>query len=134
MKLLLFVMIPLVFPIAMRGQVVYHESRIFLPRGEPIAEYPGGETAIGQFIAKTLRYPEGSLYKGVKGSVWLSFNVGATGIIADIRLDRGLDDCKPCNDEAVRILKLMTGWKPEIRDGIALESKGVMEVRFEFLK
>ena len=50
------------------------------------ALYEGGEPAIRRFIAQTLRYPENSLYKGVKGSVDVTFGVDTLGKLSDIKL------------------------------------------------
>jgi len=77
---------------------------------EQMPQYPGGEEALIKFIKDNLKYPAASFQKGIEGRVTIRFVVGAEGAVSDVIVIRGLDSL--CDQEAVRVVKLMPIWTP----------------------
>jgi Ca-activated chloride channel family protein len=77
---------------------------------ETMPEFPGGEKAMKKFIAENLVYPPLVKERGIKGKVYLTFIVKADGTISNINVLRGIGG--GCNEEAVRVVKMMPRWKP----------------------
>lgn len=83
------------------------------PIVENMPEFPGGETALFQFIGKNLKFPK-TLLDSInnddgKYNVYIQFIVDTLGNITDIKPLRG-DDLLV--DEAIRVIKLMPKWIP----------------------
>lgn len=91
---------------------------------EQMPEFPGGEQAMNDFLWKNLKYPQMAKDKGIQGKVWLSFVVDKDGTIKDVEVLRGIGG--GCDEESVRVVKLMPKWKPGYQSG-----KPVM-VKFRF--
>ena len=91
---------------------------------EQMPEFPGGEQAMNDFLLKNLKYPQMAKDKGIQGKVWLSFVVDKDGTIKDVEVLRGIGG--GCDEESVRVVKLMPKWKPGYQSG-----KPVM-VKFRF--
>jgi len=73
-------------------------------------EFPGGKTALKNFIAKNVKYPAVAEEKGIQGRVSLSFVVNTDGSIADIEIVGHL--YPSLDEEAVRLVRSMPKWKP----------------------
>ena len=92
------------------------------------AEFPGGNGAMMQFLADSIRYPVSAMQKGIQGSVICNFVVMKDGTISDVQVVRGVD---PTLDaEAVRVLKLMPDWKPGKQRGQAVNVRYTLPVVF----
>jgi TonB family protein len=74
-----------------------------------IAEYPGGEEAMMQFIKEHLRYPASAAKNNIEGRVVVSFRVETDGTLSDIHVLKGLDPA--CDEEALRVVRLMPKWE-----------------------
>ena len=95
-------------------------------------EFPGGQEAMMQFLADSIRYPRESMEKGVQGRVICNFVVMKDGSVSDVQVVRGVD---PLIDaEAVRVLKLMPDWKPGTQRGKAVNVRYTLPVVFRLLK
>lgn len=82
---------------------------------EEMPQYPGGETALMDFINKNLEYPKEAKAKNIQGRVICRFEVKADGSIGYVSVLKAID---PLLDaEAIRVLKLMNGWKPGMQGG-----------------
>jgi len=62
------------------------------------------------FINEKLKYPEEAKKNNISGSVIVSFTVLVSGELVDIKVQQGIG--YGCDEEAVRIIKLMPKWKP----------------------
>ncbi|HXH17838.1 MAG TPA: energy transducer TonB [Chitinophagales bacterium] len=95
---------------------------------ERMPEFPGGETALHQFIHDNLKYPAKSKQGGIEGKVYLSFIVGTSGRVRDIRVIRGVN--KEINAEAIRLISSMPAWKPGMEDGKPAAVKQFLTIEF----
>ncbi len=77
---------------------------------DEMPQYPGGEEALRQFIAKELKYPKEAENKGIQGRVYVSFVVASDGFVRDVKIARSVD---PTLDlEALRVVESLPQWTP----------------------
>jgi TonB family protein len=91
-------------------------------------EFPGGNPAIFQFIHRNLKYPPKALKLKLQGKVYVGFTVKEDGSVDNVSAMRGIG--AGCDEEAVRVIKLMPKWKPAETDGKPIESSLVVPVKF----
>ncbi|MDH6310740.1 TonB family protein [Dysgonomonas sp. PFB1-18] len=77
---------------------------------EKMPQYPGGESAMFEYLAKNLKYPTESSKNKIQGRVTVRFIVKSTGEISSATVIRGID---PLLDaEALRVVNAMPAWIP----------------------
>jgi periplasmic protein TonB len=96
---------------------------------EEMPRYPGGEAARLRFFSENLRYPVMAREAGIKGTVFVAFVVGEDGSITDVKLLRGIGG--GCDEEAIRVVRLMPKWIPGRQRGQAVKVHYNMPIRFE---
>ncbi len=77
--------------------------------------YPGGDDARLWFLRKNVRYPETALKAGVQGVVVVVFIIEIDGYLSHIEVTKGIGG--GCDEEAIRVVKLMPRWEPARRNG-----------------
>lgn len=103
------------------------ESMIFTVV-ESAPTYPGGESALMNYLAKNIRYPTIASENGIQGRVIVSFVVKADGSVDDVKIEKGID---PSIDlEAIRVVKGMEKWSPGKQRGKAVDVKINVPVEF----
>jgi TonB family C-terminal domain len=85
---------------------------------EQMPEFPGGEDARLRFLKDNVRYPSVAAEMGISGRVVLQFVVDKKGNIDNITVVRGIGG--GCDEEAVRVAKLMPQWRPGKQNGKAV--------------
>jgi len=78
--------------------------------------FPGGETALMKFLTDNLTYPINAADQGIQGRVILRFVVNSDGSISDVEVMRSIE--KSCDNEAIRVIKLMPKWIPGKLGGV----------------
>ena len=80
-------------------------------------EFPGGQKALMEFLAKKIQYPNTGLEgNGVQGRTIVQFIVDKEGNIVRPKVVRGVDPY--LDKEALRVINQMPKWKPgELEDG-----------------
>ncbi len=106
---------------------VVREEEIFTVV-EQNAEFPGGQSAMGKFLQKNLRYPPPAQRANVSGKVFLSFVVDRNGDISDVSVLKGLGF--GCDEEAMRVVKAMPKWNPGKQSGRSVKSKFNLPISF----
>lgn len=86
-----------------------------------MAEFPGGMQAMGNFVAANIVYPDSAIRNGISGKCYISFVVDVDGTLSNIRVVRGIKDCPVCDQEAVRVIKMMPKFKPGMKDGVPVK-------------
>jgi len=86
-----------------------------VPFVEKMPEFPGGELARIQFLKENIKYPSIATEMGISGRVILQFVVDKYGKISNIKVLRGIGG--GCDEEAIRVAKLMPAWKPGSQNG-----------------
>jgi protein TonB len=78
-------------------------------------KYPGGDDARLWFLRKNIRYPEPALRASIQGVVIVVFIIETDGSISNIEVNKGIGG--GCDEEAVRVTKLMPRWEAARRGG-----------------
>lgn len=103
------------------------ESKVF-KIVEEIPQYNGGEKALMDYLTKSLKYPKLAKEKGIQGIVYVSFVVNELGEIVGIKPLRGIGG--GCEEEAVRVIKLMPKWIPGKQKGIPVSTEFTLPIKF----
>jgi len=82
---------------------------------QEMPSFPGGESALLQYVSEQIKYPEDALANRIQGTVILRFVVSPTGDIKDVELIRGVDPL--LDNEAIKVISGMPRWKPGKQDG-----------------
>jgi TonB family protein len=95
---------------------------------QTIPEFPGGQTALQQFLADNIRYPALARENNIQGTVVLSFVIDKDGSANNISVLR--DPGGGCGKEAARVVSLMPRWTPGQANGKPVRVKYTLPVRF----
>ena len=76
------------------------------------AEYPGGISEMMKYLQTNINYPESARKNNIGGKCFIKFIVTKTGNIEKAEVIKGVNDCKACDDEALRVVKAMPKWTP----------------------
>ena len=90
--------------------------------------FPKGMQALGQFIGAFIIYPEEALTNNIKGQVIVEFTITEDGSTTDFKVIKGLG--YGCDEEAVRVLKLLPDWVPGYQHGKAVKTKFKLPITF----
>ena len=91
-------------------------------------EFPGGMSALGQFLGKNIRYPAAAQRANVSGRVFVSFVVNTDGSIQDVQTLKGLGF--GTDEEAVRVVKSMPKWRSGKQSGRPVRVKFNLPINF----
>lgn len=95
---------------------------------ETMPSFPGGEKAMFEYLSKNTRYPTLAKESGIQGMVVLTFVVEKSGKISDVKVLRGIGG--GCDEEAIRVVKSMPGWKPGKQRGKPVKVQYNLPYRF----
>ena len=95
---------------------------------EQMAEFPGGMQELVETFKKNLRYPKIARKQRIQGAVFTSFVVDKDGTIYDVKVVKGISE--ECDQEAMRVIALLTPWHPGRQRGRAVKSRFVLPIRF----
>ncbi len=90
--------------------------------------FPGGQTALLQWLQQNIHYPPVAEENGIQGRVVVSFVVEPDGSITNVQVVRGVDPS--LDKEAVRVTKAMPKWQPGKQNGQAVRVKYNLPVQF----
>lgn len=96
-------------------------------------EYPGGMAALYHFLSSNINYPERALKKGIQGKCLVGFIVDKEGNIIDVKVLKKVKRCKECDDEAMRVIKLMPQWKPGYVKGKPVKCRYQIPINFKLV-
>ncbi|HEY4785879.1 MAG TPA: TonB family protein [Bacteroidales bacterium] len=95
---------------------------------QQMPEFPGGEEARQKFLKDNVKYPSIAAEMGISGRVTLQFVVDKNGNIGNITVIRGIGG--GCDEEAIRVVKLMPQWRPGKQNGKAVPVYFVFPIIF----
>jgi len=99
---------------------------------EEMPQYVGGDRELLNFIKNNTQYPEQAKVEKIEGRVIIRFIVTTDGKIEGISVLKGVH---PLLDaEAVRIVGIITGWKPGMQGGKAVNTWYMVPVGFALPK
>jgi TonB family protein len=82
---------------------------------EEMPQFPGGDSALLQFIADNTKYPEAAKIKGIAGKVIVRFCVNKTGGVDRVSVIRVVDP--ELDKEAARVVSTLPSFKPGRQGG-----------------
>ena len=95
---------------------------------EQMPSFPGGPSALMQYLSSNIKYPVVAEENGVQGRVVCTFVVEKDGSITDVRVIKSVDPS--LDKEAVRVVKGMPKWIPGKQNGSAVRVKYTVPVTF----
>ena len=98
-------------------------------KAEVMPEYPGGDQAMMNFVAKNVVYPQEARDKEISGRVMVGFIVEKDGSISDVKVVKSIGG--GCDEEAVRVVKAMPKWKPGKEKGKPVRVSYMMPFTFK---
>lgn len=105
------------------GMVVYSNP-------DERAQFVGGFSEMRKYISMNLNYPPvDGCFLGYS-KAFLRFIVLKDGSISDVKIMRGVEDCRECDAEAIRVVKSMPNWVPAKVNGQPVNSYFNLPVRF----
>ncbi len=96
---------------------------------EEMPQFPGGEKAMMEYVAKNVKYPQEAKDKEIQGRVFVGFVVEKDGSVSTVKVLRGIGG--GCDEEAVRVVSSMPKWKPGIKDGKPVRVSYMMPLNFK---
>lgn len=105
-----------------------HQNRPHPPALPVAPTYKAGRAALDKFLTDNTRYPEQAKKNSITGFVVVGFLVKADGTLTDFRILKSLG--YGCDEEALRVAKLMPPWNPGKKDGKTVAMEMNVTVKF----
>ncbi len=77
---------------------------------DQMPEFPGGESALRQFISREIKYPDDAKKAGIHGKVIVNFVVDQKGNVGNAKIIRGVSPS--IDQESLRVINTMPKWEP----------------------
>lgn len=90
--------------------VVSQNNQKVYEHPEVMPEYPGGMSAMVEFLSKNVKYPKDAAKQKVEGRVLVWFVVESDGSLTDVKVAKKV--FPSLDAEAVRVVKTMPKWTP----------------------
>lgn len=94
---------------------VVAQTSLSQPMSEQFPSFPGGQTALYNFLAQNLHYPTDAYYNGIEGTVIVKFIVEKDGSITNVYILKSVDP--QLDNEAIRVIESMPKWTPGCVNG-----------------
>ena len=95
---------------------------------ETMPEFPGGQGALLQYLAKSIKYPVIAQENGIQGRVVLSFVIEKDGRLTNIQVLQTPD--RSLSEEAIRVLNKSPKWSPGKQRNQVVRVKYTLPVDF----
>ena len=113
--------------VEVKEEVEEVEEEVFLVV-EDDPEFPGGLSALSQYLASNIKYPQLAKENNITGKVFVSFVVEKDGSVVQVKILRDIGG--GCGAEAVRVVKAMPKWKPGKQRGKPVRTQFNLPVDF----
>ena len=95
---------------------------------ERMPQFPGGSSAMFEFLSSNINYPEEAEKKGIQGRVIVTFIVECDGTVTNTKV--AMSAGEHLDNEALRVIKSMPHWIPGTQDGHPVRVKYTAPVTF----
>lgn len=95
---------------------------------EDMPQFPGGSSAMFDYLSKSIQYPYTAKANGIQGRVVCSFIVERDGSISNVKVFKGVDPS--LDKEAQRVILSMPRWIPGKQNGKTIRVKYTIPVTF----
>lgn len=96
---------------------------------EVAASFPGGPEKMDLYISKMIRNPALEQER-TNQKCYIKMIVEKDGMLSNVQILRGANNCPECDKEALRVVKSMPKWHPAINNGRAVRSYFIIPVTF----
>ena len=96
---------------------------------EQMPQYPGGDAALLDDVAKNIRYPSAAQENGIEGRVIVRFVITKNGSVGEVQVVRGKDP--DLDKEAKRVIKTVKKFSPGIMNGKAVNVWYTLPITFK---
>lgn len=91
-------------------------------------QFPGGESALIDYLSANIRYPRKERKKKIEGRVILDFQINEDGRVSDIQVKRSVS--KNIDKEAIRVIENMPKWRVGMQNGKAVPVRFTLPIEF----
>ena len=92
-------------------------------------QFKGGESAMMEFIAKNVKYPQAAIDATLQGKTIVGFVVRKDGTVSDVHIKKSSGHAV-LDKEAMRVVKTMPAWKPGKQKGKFVNVKCNVPINF----
>lgn len=103
------------------------ETKIY-DKIEQMPAFPGGPSALREYLSKNIKYPVAAEKDGIQGRVFVSYIVERDGLINEVAVAKSVDP--NLDREAVRVIQNMPNWIPGKQHGKTVRVKYTVPVTF----
>lgn len=114
-----------------KQEIIQLEEKVF-DVVEQMPQFPGGPSAMFEYIRKNTKYPAFAKDNAIQGRVICTFVVERDGSITDVKVVKSVDSW--LDKEAERVIKAMPHWTPGKQNGMAVRVKYTVPVSFRIYK
>lgn len=107
--------------------VTTDDEKLFGDIHDQMAEFPGGNAGLQQYIAENLRYPQ-NVEGCISGRVVVTMIINEDGTVSDAKVVKSSDT--QLDAEALRVISEMPKWKPATRNGKYTKVRYTIPVKF----
>lgn len=97
---------------------------------QQMPEFPGGISAMQQWLHDHLKYPRREKRKKIQGIVYASFIVNESGQLSDIRIERGIENAPEFDTNVQNALRAMPRWYPGRQNNKSVKTRFYLPVEF----
>lgn len=97
---------------------------------EDLPQPPGGYLEFMKWLTRNLKYPAAAQQRKQQGKVLAEFIVNKDGSVTDVGIVKSL--CKECDEEALRVLRMMPRWTPGVQNDKPCRTKVCIPIVFKF--
>lgn len=99
---------------------------------EQMPEFPGGQAALMQYIARNTQYPPLAKENGITGKVFIKFTVEKDGSVSNVQAIRrsGKPVHEILEEEAIRVVESLPNFKPGIQKGRYVRVEFTIPINF----
>jgi len=96
---------------------------------DQMPEFPGGEKALLDYIARNLKYPIETQRKGIQGKIIVRFVVNKSGKVENAKVIRGLEE--NADAEGLRVINSLPDWIPGSQKGKKVSVYYVLPISYK---
>ena len=98
---------------------------------EEMPQFPGDIAGLMAYLKSNIVYPKIASDNNLSGKSFIKFVITATGKVENAVVLKGMPGCPECDQEALRVVKMMPDWKPGKVEGRAVNSYFNLPVSFK---
>ena len=127
MKRIIFIVLAIMVTLSINAQseATHVEEKVY-DVVEEMPQFPGGPSALFEYLSNNLQYPVVAEENGVQGRVIVTFIVEKDGSISNAKVVKAVDPS--LDKEAIRLVESMPNWIPGKQNGEPVRVKYTVPV------